>query len=329
MARRTSLITRRAAALAFGTGVVALPSLVCAQGWSPARPPRIIVPFGPGGTSDILARALAEQLSPRLGQRVVIENRPGAGGNIGTEATADADPDGLTVLFGGMSTNAINLALYRRRDPDRAAALVPVGLLISSANVLLINPAKQDFPSLAAALSAARAAPGRFNYGSGGSGSVTHLTMELLKAAAGVDVQHIPYRGAAVPGLLSGDVAFVFDGIVSATQHVRGGTLKALGVSTATRASSLPDVPAIAEAVPGFDVPSWYAVFAPPGTPEPAIARWREALEGAAAEADFAALVARNGASLVATDAGGLTIFVARERVRWADVVARSGARVE
>jgi tripartite-type tricarboxylate transporter receptor subunit TctC len=286
------------------------------------------VPFGPGGTSDLLARVLAERLSARLEQRVLVENRPGAGSSIGAEAVAASPADGHTLLFGGMSTNAINLTLYPR-GADLVRALAPVGLLIGSANVLLVNPARRDFASLEAAIAAARAEPGRLNYGSNGSGSVTHLTMELLKAQARIDVQHVPYRGSPVPGLLAGDVHMVFDGVVSATQQVRGGALKALGVTSAARVSSLPEVPTIAEAgVPGFEVPSWYAIFAPPGAPE-ALARWREELAAVAAEPAFAELLARTGTYPMPVSGAELERFAAREQARWSEIVARSGARVD
>jgi len=323
--------TRRRVLSLAGGGVAVFADVAYAQpAWSPDRPARIIVPFGPGGTSDILARALAERLGERVGQRVIVENRPGAGGNIGAEAAAEASPDGYTLFFGGMSTNAINLSLYRRRTPDLVAQLVPVGLLIKAANVLLVNPARQDFADLPSALAAVRAAPGRFNYGSGGAGSVTHLTMELLKAAAGLDIVHVPYRGAAVPGLLSGDVAFVFDGAVSATQHVRGGTLKALGVSTAARLASLPDVPTISESgVPGFDVPSWFAVFVTPGAPPAAITRWRAEIDAVSTEPGYLGLLERNGTALDRLAPAALVSFMESERRRWAEVVARTGTRVE
>jgi tripartite-type tricarboxylate transporter receptor subunit TctC len=300
-----------------------------AQGrWQPTRPVRLVVPFGPGGTSDLLARVLAERLSARLEQRVVVENRPGGGSSIGAEAVAASPADGHMLLFGGMSTNAINLTLYPR-GADLVRALAPVGLLIGSANVLLINPARRDFASLEAALAAARAEPGRLNYGSNGSGSVTHLTMELLKAQAGVDIQHVPYRGSPIPGLLAGDVHMGFDGVVSATQQVRGGALKALGVTSAARVSSLPEVPTIAEAgVPGFDVPSWYAIFARPGAPE-ALARWREELAAVAAEPAFAELLVRTGTYPMPSSATELERFLAREQARWSEIVARSGARVD
>lgn len=310
------------------------PAIVRAQtAWSPDRPVRIIIPFAPGGTSDVLARSAAERLAHSLGRSVIVEARPGAGGNLGAEAAARAPADGLTVFFGGMSSNAINEALYTRLSFAPGKDLVPLGMFIGIANVLLINPARHDFVDLRDMLTQARAAPDRLAYGSNGAGSVTHLTMELLKrAAGGVDLLHVPYRGSgpAAAALMGGEIAMMFDGAPSAIQQIRAGTLKPLGVSTATRVAALPDVPSLVEAgVPGFDVPSWYAMFGPAGMPEPVQRRWRLELAALCREPGFAAVLDRNAAAYMALEGDAMEPFLARERIRWQQAVQDSGAKAD
>ncbi|MCK8786104.1 tripartite tricarboxylate transporter substrate binding protein [Roseomonas sp. NAR14] len=316
------------------TGTLLLPAAARAQArWKPDHPVRIVIPFATGGASDILARGAAEQLSQSLGQPVVVEARPGAGGNLGAEAAARAVPDGHTVFFGGMSSNAINQALYTHLNFDPAADLVPIGMFIGIANVLLINPARHDFADLKAMIAEAKARPGALAYGSYGAGSVTHLTMELLcRAAGGIDLLHVPYRGSgpAAIGLLGGEIAMMFDGAPSAVQQVRAGTLRALGVSTAQRIEALPDVPSLAEAgVPGYDVPSWYAMFAPTGTPAPALERWRQELAALCVSPPFATVLRHSAARYMAIEGAAMEHFLAAERDRWAAAVRESGVRLD
>ncbi|GGJ23595.1 Bug family tripartite tricarboxylate transporter substrate binding protein [Neoroseomonas lacus] len=313
---------------------LATPAIARAQApWTPDRPVRIIIPFAAGGASDLLARSAAERLTASLGVSVIVEPRPGAGGNLGAEAAARAPADGLTIFFGGMSSNAINQALYSQLRFDPAKDLVPLGMFIGIANVLMINPAKHDFADLRAMLAAARANPDSLAYGSNGAGSVTHLTMELLKrAAGGIELLHVPYRGSgpAAAALMSGDIAMMFDGAPSAAQQIRAGTLKPLGVSTATRIAALPEVPTLAEAgVPGFDVPSWYAMFAPAGMPAAAQQRWRTELAALCRDPAFVAVLDRNAAAYMAIEGDAMEPFLATERARWRQAVQDSGAKVD
>ncbi|WP_431285785.1 Bug family tripartite tricarboxylate transporter substrate binding protein [Humitalea sp. 24SJ18S-53] len=327
----TTTTTTRRALIAAG---LMTPAIARAQAvWSPDRPVRIIIPFAAGGASDVLARSAAERLMTTMGRSVIVEPRPGAGGNLGAEAAARAPADGHTIFFGGMSSNAINEALYNRLSFDPGRDLVPLGMFIGIANVLMINPAKRDFVDLNAMLSEARAKPGTLAYGSNGAGSVTHLTMELLKrAAGGIDLLHVPYRGSgpAAAGLMAGDITMMFDGAPSAIQQIRGGTLKPLGVSTAKRVAALPEVPTLAEAgVPGFDVPSWYAMFAPAGMPEPAQRRWRMELAALCRDPAFVSVLDRNAAEYMALEGDAMEPFLAGERTRWKQAVQDSGAKVD
>lgn len=328
----TPAISRRTL-LPLATGLF-MPALARAQtSWSPDRPVRIIIPFAPGGASDVLARSAAERLTASMGKAVIVEARPGAGGNLGAEVAARAPADGHTIFFGGMSSNAINEALYSNLSFNPGKDLVPLGMFIGIANVLLVNPAKHDFADLRAMLAEAKAKPDSLAYGSNGAGSVTHLTMELLRrAAGGIELLHVPYRGSgpAATGLLGGDIAMMFDGAPSAVQQVRGGTMKALGVSTAKRIAALPEVPSIAEAgVPGFDVPSWYAMFAPAGMPAAAQLRWRTELAALCRDPAFVTVLDRNAAEYMALEGAAMEPFLAGERRKWKQAVVDSGAKVD
>ena len=324
------MITTRRLALT----LAALPALAQAQSaWAPDRPLRILVPFPAGGTADILARTVAERLSQRLGQPVVVENRPGAGGNIAAEAAARATPDGLTMLLGGTGVLSINAALYQRLPFDPVTAFAPVGVLADYANVLLVNPGKRDFADLRALIAAARAEPGRISYASNGPGSVTHLTAEMMRSAAGgIELLHVPYRGSA-PGLaalLAGEVTMMFDGAPTASAQIRQGALKALAVTTPARIAALPNVPTMAEAgLPGFEAGTWFGLFVPAATPAPALARLRAETAAITADATFRTWLAQQAASPPSVAAEGIPAMLTAERARWAEAVRVSGARVE
>ena len=333
MPKHPAAAATRRLVLALAT-VPALPALARAQAaWTPDRPLRILVPFPAGGTADILARTVAERLSPRLGQPVVVENRPGAGGNIAAEAASRATPDGLTMLLGGTGVLSINAALYQRLPFDPVTAFAPVGVLADYANVLLVNPARRDFADLRALIAAARAEPGRIAYASNGPGSVTHLTAEMMRAAAGgIELLHVPYRGSA-PGLaalLAGEVTMMFDGAPTASAQVRQGALKALAVTTPSRIPALPDVPTMAEAgLPGFEAGTWFGLFVPAATPSPALARLRAEAAAITADAGFRAWLAQQAASPPAVAVDGIPAMLAAERARWAEAVRVSGARAD
>jgi tripartite-type tricarboxylate transporter receptor subunit TctC len=325
-AASTLAATRRAAHAQQGTP--ATPT------WAPDRPIRILVPFAAGGTSDILARATGERLTPRLGQPVIVENRPGAGGNIAAEAVLRAPADGHTLLLAGTATLAINPALYPRLPFDAEHAFAAIGMLAEYANVLLINPAKRDFPDLRALLDAARREPGQISYASNGAGSVTHLTVERMALAAGGGAQflHVPYRGSA-PGtaaLLAGDVTIMFDGAPTAVAQIRNGALKGLAVTTRAREPALLDLPTMVEAgLPGFEAGTWFALFAASTTPPPALARLITETAAVTNDPDFRAMLLRQAAQPSTITAAQMPALLAEERRIWGTAVRQSGARVE
>lgn len=303
-----------------------------AQDGFPNRPIRIVVPFTPGGITDILARAMAEMLTPRLGQPVLIDNRPGAGGSVGAEFVARSAPDGHTLMAVGPSVMGVAKALYPRLNYDPDADFTPVGMLGAQSNVLVTSPRALADPSLAGVLALARARPGEVTYASNGIGSLTHLTAELFAAEANIRLVHVPYRGSAqaLSDLVGGQVQMLFDAIATAAPLIQSGAIRAVGVAARERSPDLPDVPSLVEAgLPGMDAPTWFATFAPVGTPAPIVARLRAAFAEAHDSAAYRAiLTARNTQPLALTGAP-MEAFLLRERGRWADAVRRSGAKAE
>lgn len=295
-----------------------------------ARPLRIVVPFGPGGFSDLLARHLAEALAAPLAASLVVENRPGAGGNIAAELVARAEPDGTTLLLAGQAITSINPALYARLPFDPVRDFAAVAFLAAAPNILLGGPGTPG-GTLAGLVAAARAQPETLAYGSVGVGSVTHLAAAMLEAAAGIRMTHVPYRaaGQAQADLRAGRIAAMFENSGSALAAVRGGGVVALGVSSARRMAELPEVPAIAEGFPGFEADGWFALLAPAGVPEPTLARLRAATDAVAASPGFERFLAERGARPMGVAAGDAARFLAADRARWGDAVRTSGARAE
>ena len=283
----------------------------------PTRPVRIVVAFPPGGPTDIVARVLAPSVEQAWGQPVVVENRAGAGGNIGTAQVARAAPDGYTLLVCA-SAHAINPSIFRNLPYHPLRDFAPVALLTSSPFVLVVHPA-MPVQNFAEFIAYARARPGRINYGSASNGSGNHLAMEMLKTATGIDLVHVPYAGAApaTTDLLSGQIGAMFNNMVSAAPHIPTGRLRALAVSGPTRAPSLPDVPTVAESIPGFDATTWYGVLAPAGTPAPIVAelnaRFIAALDGAAARERLTAL----GLEATPSTPEQFGRFIEAELVKW------------
>jgi tripartite-type tricarboxylate transporter receptor subunit TctC len=322
-------IARRAALGLAATAALAVPSR--AQAPFPSRPIRILVPFAAGGTTDILARAIGERLSVALGQPVVIDNRGGAGGTVAGEAFARSEPDGHTLLVATASLICINKALYARLPFDPDADFVPVAMLAQQPNVLVVNPRVLPTASLSDLIAHIRANPGRVNFASSGTGSQLHLTGEMFRAAIGVEMTHVPYRGSApaMTDLVAGNVPMMFDGLGTALPQVRGGAIRALGVASETENAALPGVPTIASVLPGFLSVNWTGLFALRATPEPVMGRIDAEARRALAGPEMAVLFRERAFDPMPLSRAELPAFVAAESVRWREAVRASGARAD
>ncbi|GGJ35701.1 ABC transporter substrate-binding protein [Neoroseomonas lacus] len=321
------LLSSRRALLA---ATLAAPGIASAQpAGFPNKPLRVVVPFAPGGITDILARAAAEGLAAKLGQPVVVENRAGAGGNVGSEAVAKSAPDGYTMLAVGPAVMGIAKPLYGRLTYDPDADFACLGMLGGQANVMLVSPRALPEPTLPALVAAARAKPGEVAFASSGSGSLTHLTAELFAKDAGLQMLHVPYRGSppAMADLVSGQVAMLCDALTTALPLHQGGQVRIVGIAAGTRAAELPEVPTLVEAgYPNLDVPNWFGLFVPVATPAPIAQRLSAALAEVTEADSYRALMRARSATPVAIGAGGIDGFLARERTRWAEAVRSSGA---
>ena len=311
---------------------LALPSTV-ASAQTPAKVMRIIVPYAPGGPIDVTARLMAERVKDTLGT-VIIENRPGGGGNIGADLVAKAAPDGLTIGIAAVATHAINPWLYSKMPYNAATDFAPITQMLRVPNVLVMNAdtaARLNINNLADLIKYARANPAKLNYGSGGNGSAGHLAGEMFKKDAGIFALHIPYNGGnpAQLALLSGQVDFNFDNLATAAANIKAGKLKALAVTTATRSAALPDVPAVAETLKGFAIDTWWGLVAPAATPKDVVAKLNQAfvaaLNSPEAKARFAALLAEP----VASSPEQFGAFMKAELAKYEKVVKASGARVD
>jgi tripartite-type tricarboxylate transporter receptor subunit TctC len=320
-------IPRRRALAA--TAALALPAVARAQPW-PARPVTMIVPFPPGGLADQIARPLAVAFQGSFGQPFVVENRPGAGGNIAADAVAKAVPDGHTLLVGSMGPLCVNEFLFPSMPYDTATAFAPISFLMGTPKVLIVNP-QRPWASVAEVIAAARAAPGRLTSGSAGNGSSLHLGLALFNAQQGVDIQHVPYRGAApaLTDLVAGTLDMMFDNVPHALGQIRGGRVKALAVATERRLPQLPEVPTFAEAgVADFVVSAWFGLVAPARTPQPILQRLAEATAAALA-GGVGRPLADQGAIVHATSPEEFAAFIARERRRWGPVIRANNIRAD
>jgi tripartite-type tricarboxylate transporter receptor subunit TctC len=315
--------------LHLAAGAVALPAvsrIAMAQTY-PARPVRLVVSFPAGGVNDILARLMGQWMSERLGQPFVIENRPGAGTNIGTEAVVRAAPDGYTLLLVSPA-NAINATLYDKLSFNFMRDIAPVGSIVSIPLVLEVNP---SFPvtSVSELIAYAKANPGKLNMASGGNGSAGHVTGELFKMMAGVDMLHVPYRGSgpALTDLIAGQVQVTVDPLPSSVEFIRTGKLRALAVTTATRSDALPGVPTIGNTVPGYEASAWYGFGAPKGTPVEIVERLNREINAVLAEPRNKARLAELGATVIPGSPADFSRLMADETEKWARVVKFSGAK--
>ncbi|CAH0279923.1 tripartite tricarboxylate transporter substrate binding protein [Roseomonas sp. CECT 9278] len=323
----TRMRTTRRGVLVAAAGLATLPGAARAQAW-PTRPVRFIIPFAAGGPVELPARFLAERLTQTLGQPVLVEARPGAGGALGIQAVLAAN-DGHTLLF-TTSSVVILPALMRNPGFDPQQDLVPVSMVSDAPMALL---ARTDWPvrDLADLLAQARARPGHFSFGSSGAGSTTHLGGELLKVRAGIDLLHVPYRGAgqAVNALYAGDTDLLVTGLIETLRHVRDGRLRAIAVTSATRSPVLPDVPAIAELVPDYAMSIWYGIFAPRGTPAEVVERIARELAPQRSGNRLAEQMTASGAALLLDGPAPLAARVAREVPQWKALVAAARIPVE
>jgi tripartite-type tricarboxylate transporter receptor subunit TctC len=313
-----------------GFAFATLTALANAQAW-PSKPIKWVVPFAPGGTTDILARVVGEKLAIALGQPVIVENKPGAGGGLGAEFTAKAAPDGYTIMGGTISTHAINASLYDKLPYDPVKDFVAITLIARVPNMLVVNPSvpAANVKELIVLL---KANPGKYSFASSGNGTSQHLSGELFKTMAGVDMQHIPYKGSppALQDVMGGQVAMTFDNITTAWPLAKSGKLRALAVTTATRSAIAPDVPTLAESgLPGFEVGSWQGVFAPAGTPPEIVKRLNTEIVKILKLPDVSEKLVGLGAQPVGNSSEEFSVLVKAEVVKWADVVKKSGAKVD
>lgn len=295
--------------------------LSMAQAW-PARPIRLVVPFPPGGLIDNMARLVGSRLSQELGQPVVIDNKPGAGGNVGAAEVARAPADGYTLLMASPALT-ISPAIYKNL-PYQPSQLAPVALLGRVPNVLLVNPAS-GIGKVQDLVGRAKAKPGQLNYASNGNGTSLHLSAELFKRRSETFITHVPYRGAAaaITALLSGEVDMMFDNLPSAIGQIQAGKLRALAVTTAQRSSALPDVPTLAEAgMEGFNVSAWFGVAAPAGLPAPVATRLADALQKVVQQPEVAAAMQRQGADPAFMDAASAAAALNADAAQWKQVAA-------
>jgi tripartite-type tricarboxylate transporter receptor subunit TctC len=312
---------------AAATALPAVPRVAGAQAY-PARPIHLIVPFAPAGASDIIARIIGPALSERLGQQVVIENKAGAGGNLGTEAAVRAAPDGYTIaMIGGF--NAINATLYDKLSFVFSRDIAPVASIARMPNVMEVNPA---FPAhtVPAFIAYAKANPDKINFASGGTGSPTHMVGELFKMMTGIKMVHLPYRGAglALIDVLGGQVEVIFATLPSSIGYIRGGTLRPLAVTLGSRSEALPDVPAMSEFVPGYDAGDWYGVGAPKDTPAEIVGRLNQEINAILADAKMKARMSDLGMTVqISATPADYGKFIADETEKWSKVVKFSGAK--
>jgi tripartite-type tricarboxylate transporter receptor subunit TctC len=324
-------LTRRTI-LRTGLAALAAPAVTRAVAQNyPSKPVSLVVPFTPGGTTDILARLVGQKLETALGQTVIIENKAGAGGSVGAASVANAAPDGHTLLLAHIGTLAVNPGLYPALPYDPLKSFAFVSMLARVHNVLAINPSL-PVTSLSELIAYAKARPGELNYASGGNGSAAHMAAEALADAAGLKLQHVPYRGTApaVQDLLGGRVQMTFTGAPVLLPLVREGKLRGLGVSGLARIADAPTLPTIAEAgpIPGFEASQWYGLVATAGTPRPVIERLTRETQKALAEADVALRLAPQGADVWAAGPDEFRQHVEREIPRWKALIDRAGIRL-
>jgi len=322
LVRRTVLLAGLAACFALPGGTAS------AADAFPSRTVTLVVPFAAGGSTDLIARIIAEKMTEDLGQTVIVENKAGAGGNIGADAVAKADPDGYTILMGTIATHALNPAVMKQMPYDPVKDFAPISLLVLVPNVLEVNP-ELPVKSVQELIALLKSKPGEYSYASSGIGTPLHLSGELFKSLAGVDMIHVPYRGAgpALNDVVANQVPIMFDNLPSSTAFIKAGTLRPLAVTTKTRSASFPDLPTMEEAgVPGYETYTWNAIFAPAGTPQAVIDRLNAAAVKAVKDPATQPRLAELSATVVGSTPDELAKHVVAELAKWAPIVEASGA---
>jgi tripartite-type tricarboxylate transporter receptor subunit TctC len=324
ISRRTALATMAAA--------LTTPRVADAQAGWPNRPVRVVVPFTPGGSTDILARALSAELQEALGQPFVIENRGGAGGTLGSEVVARAAPDGYTLMMGHIGTLAVNPSLYRNLSYDTVTSFQPIVLVAIVPNILVVNPRKVAANNVQELIALAKRDPRGLTYGSGGNGSAAHIAAVAFSDATGIEMTHVPYRGTGpmMTDLIAGTIDLTMTGGPPALPPVRAGQLRALGVSSLQRLSSAPDIPTIAEqGVPGFDATQWYGLVAPAGTPRPIVDRINAESTRILRGEKLRARLEAEGADPAPGTPEQFRELIIAERQRWGDLIRRTNVRAD
>ena len=312
-----------------GAAAASLAAPAFAQSF-PQRPITMVVPFAAGGSTDVVARIIAQKMSEGLGQQVIVENVAGAGGNVGAARVAKGDPDGYQILMGTVATHALNPLMLKRKPYDPVTDFAPISLLAIVPNVLVVNPTlpAKTVPELVALL---KADPGKYNYASSGIGTPLHLSGELFKSLAKVEMQHIAYRGSgpALNDVVAGVVPIQFDNLPSASAFIQSGTLRALGVTTKERAASFPDVPTIGEALPGYETYTWNALFAPKGTPKAIVDRLNAEAVKAVRDPQVGERMKVFSAAVVGSTPEALAEHVKVELAKWTPVVKEAGVSID
>ena len=308
----------------------ALPLSSLAQAVHPNKPIRLIVPFPAGGATDILARALSQKLGEKIGQTVVVENRPGAGGTIGADAASKSAADGYTLLLATSSTHSIGPAINPKIPYNAESDFTPIAYVASSPNVVVV-PNTLPVKTMREFIDYARKNPGKLNYASSGNGTIVHLTTEYFKAQSDTFILHIPYRGTAlaIPDLVSGKVDVLFDSFVTGMPHVRDGKLRALAITTAQRSALAPDMPTVAEVLPGFESVTWFGVYGPKGMPQDVTTKVNQAINAALAEADVRERFARLGAEPAGGTPQAFAAMVKADNSKWKKIIADRKISVE
>ena len=320
---------RRSLGWALAASLALVPALGLAQAY-PAKPIRLVVPFPAGGATDILARALSQKLGEKIGQTVVVENRPGASGTIGADLASKAAPDGYTLLLATSSTHSIGPAINPKITYNAETDFTPIAYVASSPNIVVV-PNTLPVKTMREFIDYARKNPGKLNYASSGNGTIVHLTTEYFKAQSDTFILHIPYRGTAlaIPDLVSGKVDVLFDSYVTGMPHVKDGKLRALAVTSAKRSALAPDLPTVAETLPGFDSITWFGLYGPKGMPQDLAAKVNQAVNAALADADVKERFARLGAEPAGGAPQAFAEMVKADNAKWKKIIADRKLSVE